>query len=465
MNATLATPLHVTWYAPFLSGGGYSSEAITYAINLQQTLPPQSFSIVQFAEHAESNVLDGLPLATRTALQSLMRPAHTVVPSISVCHSTPDVWEPDAAWGWGSVAPCPPPNAIYKVGRTMYETDRAPATWVPRLNGMDRIWVPTVFHKNAFAKSGVDPSKLVVLPEAVDVAFFNPSIHKPLASLQLQIQERMKSNSNKIPQQQQIPNYINPIAHMVAMQQQQQLDVLPTLTKTNQKPFIFLSIFKWEDRKNWQGLMRAYFQEFSNTNGNNNVMLILKTSPFHNDRPIEEDITEFAMSLGLLANAPYMVFGKHLALTELPSLYAAADAFVLPSRGEGWGRPHAEAMAMGLPVLATNWSGNTAFMNSTNSMLIPVDKLVERKPGDKEGHRWAEPSVSGLQKLMRHCVSHPLEVAQIGKRGRRTMVEEYSPEVVGRLLRKELKSIELEIDAKRSVGGGGEGGEGPHTEL
>jgi len=59
------------------------------------------------------------------------------------------------------------------LGRTMYETDRAPATWVPRLNGMDRIWVPTVFHKNAFAKSGVDPSKLVVLPEAVDVAFFN----------------------------------------------------------------------------------------------------------------------------------------------------------------------------------------------------------------------------------------------------------------------------------------------------
>jgi len=28
-------------------------------------------------------------------------------------------------------------------------------------------------------------------------------------------------------------------------------------------------------------------------------------------------------------------------------LYKAADAFVLPSRGEGWGRPHVEAMSMG----------------------------------------------------------------------------------------------------------------------
>ena len=30
-------------------------------------------------------------------------------------------------------------------------------------------------------------------------------------------------------------------------------------------------------------------------------------------------------------------------------LYKSADAFVLPSRGEGWGRPHVEAMSMALP--------------------------------------------------------------------------------------------------------------------
>lgn len=35
----------------------------------------------------------------------------------------------------------------------------------------------------------------------------------------------------------------------------------------------------------------------------------------------------------------------------MPRLYKAADAFVLPSRGEGWGRPHVEAMSMALPVI------------------------------------------------------------------------------------------------------------------
>ena len=54
------------------------------------------------------------------------------------------------------------------------------------------------------------------------------------------------------------------------------------------------------------------------------------------------------------------LFSQDLALKDLPKLYKAADAFVLPSRGEGWGRPHVEAMAMGLPVIATNWSGSTA---------------------------------------------------------------------------------------------------------
>ena len=49
---------------------------------------------------------------------------------------------------------------------------------------------------------------------------------------------------------------------------------------------------------------------------------------------------------------------------RLPALLSAMDAFVLPSRGEGWGRPHVEAMAMGLPVIATNWSGPTEYVSS-----------------------------------------------------------------------------------------------------
>jgi hypothetical protein len=38
----------IVWMAPFLSGGGYSSEAIAYAIELDKVFP--NFATVQFAE-------------------------------------------------------------------------------------------------------------------------------------------------------------------------------------------------------------------------------------------------------------------------------------------------------------------------------------------------------------------------------------------------------------------------------
>ena len=49
------------------------------------------------------------------------------------------------------------------------------------------------------------------------------------------------------------------------------------------------------------------------------------------------------------------VLTRHISQDELRGLYAAADAFVLPSRGEGWGRPHVEAMAMALPGADRHW--------------------------------------------------------------------------------------------------------------
>ncbi len=45
----------------------------------------------------------------------------------------------------------------------------------------------------------------------------------------------------------------------------------------------------------------------------------------------------------------------HQGDEEFPRFYASGDAAVLPTRGEGWGRPHVEAMSMALPVIATNW--------------------------------------------------------------------------------------------------------------
>ena len=85
-----------------------------------------------------------------------------------------------------------------------------------------------------------------------------------------------------------------------------------------------------------------------------------------------------------------LVQGEDMPRAALRNLYAAADAFVLPTRGEGWGLPIAEAMAMALPVIATNWSGPTALLSTHNS--YPLSRELTPLPGGQAGARPPAPT-------------------------------------------------------------------------
>ena len=61
-------------------------------------------------------------------------------------------------------------------------------------------------------------------------------------------------------------------------------------------------------------------------------------------------------------------------------MYRSADAFVLPSRGEGWCLPCAEAMASGTLLIASDFSGTTAFADSTNSLPVQC-KVIDAAKG------------------------------------------------------------------------------------
>ena len=52
-----------------------------------------------------------------------------------------------------------------------------------------------------------------------------------------------------------------------------------------------------------------------------------------------------------------------LTYAEVLGFYASSDVFVSLHRGEGLGLPLMESMALGKPVIATAWSGNTSFMD------------------------------------------------------------------------------------------------------
>ena len=103
------------------------------------------------------------------------------------------------------------------------------------------------------------------------------------------------------------------------------------------------------------------------------------------------------------AGANITVIDQVYSPDEVLSLMDACDAYVSLHRSEGLGLTMAEAMLMGKPVIATNFSGNVDFMDDSNSLLVRHElvKLGKPIPPYDADLEWAEPSVEHAAQLMR----------------------------------------------------------------
>lgn len=80
---------------------------------------------------------------------------------------------------------------------------------------------------------------------------------------------------------------------------------------------------------------------------------------------------------------------------EFNSLIKCADAHISLHRSEGFGLVMAEAMFLGTPTVATNWSANAEFMSEDACCMVPV-KIIEiekETPPYHKGNHWADPDV------------------------------------------------------------------------
>lgn len=398
-NPNSNSPNCVQWMAPFFSGGGYSSEAWSYITALRENNKDPSFkmSIYQHGDLENLQFWAGLSEKERNlAIELSNTECETKENTIVICHSEPGAWYPPLF----QTLACPPGGYGHfrsVIGRTMFETDRLNIEHVRRCNKMNSVWVPTDFHVSTFIQSGVNSLKVAKIVQPVDVKFFNPVNCEPLDLRSRATQVLGSGDENSI----------------------------------SESRFLFLSIFKWEYRKGWDVLLHAYLKEFSRAD---DVALYLVTNPYHSDKNFGNKILDFIENSVLIKPvggwAPVFVIDTHIPQVDLPRLYKSADAFVLPTRGEGWGRPIVEAMAMALPVIVTNWSGPTEYLNEENSYLLEVDHFSEVSEGPFRGHLWAEPSVDRLRFFMRHVMRNPEEGESKGRKAREDMIGKYSPEIV-----------------------------------
>ena len=119
-----------------------------------------------------------------------------------------------------------------------------------------------------------------------------------------------------------------------------------------------------------------------------------------------------------------VLIGECLSDRGMWSLLASSDAYISLHRAEGLGLGLMESMALGTPVIGTNWSGNTDFMGEGDSILVPyqlvpvaaafVPLYIELNGSTV----WAEPDWRYAARAMRELADSSDLRAQLGRAAR-----------------------------------------------
>lgn len=188
-------------------------------------------------------------------------------------------------------------------------------------------------------------------------------------------------------------------------------------------------------RKAPEALARGFVQAFQ---GRSDVELYIKTSPNPHNR-IREIVDR---ERSAVAEPPSVIIDERsLSADEVAELYASAAGVVGVSRGEGFGLPLAEAMVMGVPVVATRHGGQADFCREDTAFL------VESQPAKSTSHvaslyaLWEDPSAESLGQALKGLIDDPQAAAIKAANARRLMDREYTWKAVARRVVAALKAL------------------------
>jgi len=186
---------------------------------------------------------------------------------------------------------------------------------------------------------------------------------------------------------------------------------------------VFLSTGRLTAVKGFDVLLRSFWK-FAETSAAPAVLVIVGDGE---ERP---GLERLAQDLGIAARLRFCGFRANIR----PAL-RAADVFVLASRNEGMGRSLIEAMAAGLPVIASRVGGIPCFVEHMTTGIL-VD------PGDTEGFAAAMNTLaSGVEARL-----------TLGRRGCKAIDPEYDELTMVSRLAEVYESVLRETSSRTTAG-------------
>jgi ADP-heptose:LPS heptosyltransferase len=209
--------------------------------------------------------------------------------------------------------------------------------------------------------------------------------------------------------------------------------------------FVLYSIFEWQERKNPDGLMRAFLEAFPERS---DAVLVIKAAG--NATQAARDALE-RIRLETGSRGRVLLQCAQFDQSQMEALHDRGDCYVSLHRGEGWGYPLFEAASRGTPVVATAYGGPLDYLDPERHRLVRCNVEPVRRPYFLyEGSmKWAEPDLNDAQAALRWTYEHRAEARSAAAQAALKIQANYSLKRIGEAAARRLVELK-EAGSSRS---------------